>query len=538
MKVKRTPRWLMVTALVPVLGLVACGGSSSKAPTKAPSDTLRIAVEQAPDPLDPATLSDNRSIELAQNVYRGVATVDGQAKVQPDLATWTSPDAKVYEFTLKPGAKFQSGAPITAQAVADSLNRVLDPEVASGYTFFLSLIEGADAVTKGKAKTASGIKVLDEHRLRITLTKPASYFPSIASRWPYWAIDPAVIAKAGAKWASSPNLAGSGPYRLTKTTADTELGFTAVADGGPAPAIKKVNVSVVADPAARLARYKAGEFDAIFRLSAATLAQAKRDPSLKDQLGTTPQLRTTWLSMDNSRPPFNDPRVRQAFNQAVDRDAIVRVPLGGLGRSATTFVPEGTPGIDAPTPAPFYKFDAAAAKQLLAQAGYPGGKGFPRLDVVLEDRADLQAVAQFLQAQLKTNLGVELRIKSMPARAFNKLINNPSTMPKLLFYSFGLDYPDPQEILEFFGTSTGFVNYSRFKDKRFDALVEKGNSSLDPDVRRTSYTEAQKLFLDAGSVVPLYYGIAAWLAKPYVKGVGENPLYMNKWSDGRLTSAK
>lgn len=523
-----------VAAIASAVALSACfggddGGGSAERPE---GDTLRIAVEQAPDPLDPATLSDNRSIELAQNVYRGLADVDQEAQVVPGLATWESDDGKVYTFKLEPGNTFQSGEPITAEAIAFSLNRVLDPEIGSGYTFFLSLIEGADAVTKGKAKTAKGIEVVDERTLRITLTQPAAYFPAIASRWPYWAVDPKVVEEGGEQWVKPGNLGGSGPYRLTKATGDTEFGFAAADYGGPAPKIKKVNVSVVPEPATRVARYKAGEFDAVFNLSAAALAQAKRDPELEDQLGTISLLRTTWLSMDNSRPPFDDERVRQAFNYAIDRDAVVRVPLGGLGEPARTFVPPGTPLIEQPSETPpWYSFDPEEGKRLLAEAGYPDGEGFPKLDIVLGDRSEEQAVAQYLQAQLKENLGVEVGVKTMPQTAYNDLINDPATLPKLLIYSFGLDYPDPQEMLEFFGTSEGFVNYERFSDKRFDELITKGNTSLDSAERTQAYSEAQEVFLDAAAVAPLYYGVAAWLAKPYLRGVGANRFYMNKWID-------
>lgn len=538
-------RWLggFAAVVAAAVTLTACFGggdgdsASSAAAEKPKGDTLRIAVEQAPDPLDPATLSDNRSIELGQNVYRGLADVDQEAEVVPGLATWKTEDGKVYTFTLEPGSTYQSGAPITAETVAYSLNRVLSPEIGSGYTFFLSLIEGADDVTKGKAETAKGIEVVDKRTLRITLTQPAAYFPAIASRWPYWAVDPDVVEEGGDQWVKPGNLGGSGPYRLTKATGDTEYGFTAADYGGPAPAIKNVNVSVVPEPSTRVARYKAGEFDAVFNLSAATLAQAKRDAALKDQLHTESLLRTTWLSLDNSRAPFDDERVRQAFNYAIDRDAVVRVPLGGLGKPARTFVPEGTPLIEAPSePQPWFSFDADAGKQLLAEAGYPDGKGFPKLDIVLGDRAEEQSVAQFLQAQLKENLGVDVGIKTMPQTAYNKLINDPATAPKMLIYSFGLDYPDPQEILEFFGTSEGFVNYERFSDPRFDELVKRGNTSLDPAERTQAYSEAQEVFLDAAAVVPLYYGVSAWLAKPYLRGVGANRLYMNKWIDASFTA--
>jgi oligopeptide transport system substrate-binding protein len=328
--------WFGLTgAAVCVAGIVAFAGSSAAktitrtAATKAPSNTLRIAVEQSPDPFDPATLGDNRTIELAQNVFDGLTDVSPtNGSAVPALATrWTlSSNGLTYTFYLRKGAKFQNGDPVTAQDFVYTWNRTLSPKIASPYLFFLSGIQGANAVSGGKAKTATGIKALNATTLQVTLTTPAGYFPELASRWPFWVVDPKVVAKYGSNWNSPPHIVGTGAYVLSNTVGDTEYDFTANPHYfGGAPKIKSVKVDVVADPTARVARYQAGEFDAVFGLSAAALREAETSSTLKSQLHIKQQLGTSWLGMNDSVAPFNNVKVRQAFSYAINRKALITV---------------------------------------------------------------------------------------------------------------------------------------------------------------------------------------------------------------------
>ena len=187
-----------------------------------------------------------------------------------------------------------------------SLNRALNPAVKSQYAFFLSPIKGADAVSKGKAKTVSGVKALDPRTLQITLSQVTPYFPALASMWPYWAVDKNTIAKYGKNWVNPPNLNGTGAFRLTSQVVDSKYVFTA----NPQyflgkPKVDRVEVTIVPDPAAELARYRAGEFDVIQNLDAASYLLVQRDPELKKQFHSLPILRTTWINMSNDKPPFD-----------------------------------------------------------------------------------------------------------------------------------------------------------------------------------------------------------------------------------------
>jgi ABC-type transport system substrate-binding protein len=537
--VPRTPRALAtISAVVAVAGLLAVTAARTEAAaerTAAQAGVLRIAQADPPDAFDPATLGDNRSIELAQNVFDGLTAVDERTlRTVPALAqSWrVSNGGRTYTFKLRKGVRFQDGSPLTAQDVVASLNRTLSPKTGSGYVFFLSAIQGAQAVNDGKAKRASGIRAIGTDTVRITLTQPAGYFPALAGMWPYWATNPRTIAQHGKKWTDPPNVNGTGAFRLTDVVGDSKYTFTA----NPSyfrgrPKVDRVEVSIVPDAAAQLARYRAGEFDVIYSLSSATFRLVKGHAALKREFRSRPLLRTTWINMRNDIPPFNDRRVRVAFNHAIDKNALVRVALGGLGSPAYTFLPPGLPGSVAAFRKP-YQYNVGRAKQLLSQAGYPAGREFPQIDLHYPSGSQNQTVFEFVQGQLRTNLGVRIGLKPMPIRAYNALLADAERRPQLSQYSFGLDYPDPQEQHEYLGLSqpAGFANYANFSSARFDSLVRRANRSSSQKARYALHGQAENVFLNAAPIVPLYHPLATWLAKPYVKGFSITPLYQRRWA--------
>src|SRR5581483_601978 len=253
---RRFVRFLLPIAVVALIAAIAvAGGSASGAAATAPSaaraaataGVLRIAVTQPPNSFDPAVLSDNRSIELAQNVFDGLTDVNNQMKIVPAIASsWkVTGGGKVYTFHLRHNVRFQNGSPVTAQDFVYSFNRALNPKTASPDSFFLTDIAGADAVNKGKAKAASGLKAIGKYTLRVTLTHSAGYFPSLVSRWPAWVVDPAVVAKK-ANWATAGNAIGTGAFRFTGSVGDSQYTFTANPSYfGKKPKLQKVEVTVL-----------------------------------------------------------------------------------------------------------------------------------------------------------------------------------------------------------------------------------------------------------------------------------------------------
>ena len=528
-------RWLAGVLLA--VGAVTAGAShisNASAHRSGPSagGNLRIAITGAPDPFDPALLGDNRSIELAQNVYEGVLGVNNKAQIVPALAsTWhVSANGLVYTFNLRQGLRFQNGDPITAADLVYTYNRSLSPKTASGTSFFLEDIKGADAVLNGKAKAASGITATGKYTLQVTLAHKAGYFAAEISRWPAWAVDSKVITKYGKGWITPPHNIGSGAYQLTGQVGDEQYTFTA----NPGyylgrPSIGQVSVAAVPDSTAAVARYQAGEFDAVVGLSAAAILQVKSNPTLRSQFHTTPIERTVWLEMNNTKPPFNKLAVRQAFNHAIDKNAIIKIALAGVGTPANAWLPPGIAGnVNAQHSASTY--NVALARQLLAKAGYPNGKGFPSVDLHYGiNYGEYAQVYELIQGQLEKNLGIKVGLKELPINAFNNELTSPKTRPLLWGYTFGFDYPDAQELDQYLGISGAPYNYDGYSNKTYDRLVAQANADSNQATRAKLYAQAENVRLADAPTVPLYFVNQNWLVKPNVKGFGYSPLYMHPW---------
>jgi len=527
-----------VSALALAAALVAVSSVGNAATTKASgtrgaaaAGVLRIAVTQPPNSFDPAVLADNRSIELAQNVFDGLTDVNDQMKIVPAIASsWkVTGGGKVYTFHLRHNVRFQNGSPVTAQDFVYSFNRALNPKTASPDSFFLTDIAGADAVNKGKAKAASGLKAIGKYTLRVTLTHSAGYFPALVSRWPAWVVDPSVVAKK-ANWATAGNAIGTGAFRFTGSVGDSQYTFTANPSYfGKKPKLQKVEVTVLPSTTAAVARYQSGDFDAVINLDSPSIQVVNSNSTLKKEFHSRPLLRVVWLGMGYNKPPFNKLNVRLAFNHAIDRAGLIKVSAAGQATPASGWLPPGLPGSIAGTQKP-YSYDPGLAKRLLAQAGYPDGKGFPATDLYYTlGTGEYEQAFEFIQNQLQQNLGVHIGLKQMPPNAFNALMSNAAKRPNFYGYSFGLDYPDAQEQTTYLGITGAGYNFENYSDKQYDSLVNRANASSNQAKRAALYAASERLRFKQAVDVNLYYPNTTWLVKPYVHGFGESPLYTKKW---------
>ena len=290
------------------------------------------------------------------------------------------------------------------------------------------------------------------------------------------------------------------------------------------------------DSTAAVARYQANEFDAVVGLSAAAILQVKSNPTLRSQFHTTPIERTVWLEMNNAKPPFDKLAVRQAFNHAIDKNAIIQIALAGVGTPANAWLPPGIAGnVNAQHSRSTY--NVALAQQLLAKAGYPNGKGFPSVDLHYGiNYGEYAQVYELIQGQLEKNLGIKVGLKELPINAFNNELTSPKTRPPLWGYTFGFDYPDAQELDQYLGITGAPYNYDGYSNKTYDRLVAQANADSNQATRAKLYAKAENVRLADAPTVPLYFVNQNWLVKPTVKGFGYSPLYMHPWRQVSIQS--
>jgi ABC-type transport system substrate-binding protein len=510
--------------LLPLLALslviAGCGkGNFSKQATKTSSTTFRYAIHTAPTTLDPGRVQDVDTGDLMQNLYEGLVSYGEDNKIQPQLAeSWTvEDDGRSYVFKLRPGIKFHNGREVTAEDVKWSLERNTNPKLNSPTSAdYLADIVGVKERISGKSETINGVTVVDPRTVKITLDKPRPYF---LGKLTYPCAF--VLAKEAApptEIATVAQSVGTGPFKLEKIVPDQEVTLTANLDYYlGAPAIARIQRPIIKDAATRLNKYKNGELDLV-TLERQDVAGVEADPNLKAQLKPIPRPAVYYVAMNQGQyKPFRDVRVRKAFFMAIDRNKIasevIKLPV------AKGFVPPGVMGYrEALAGVPF---DPTQAKKLLAEAGYPNGKGLPPLVLTYrEGRPDSELLAVSAITDLGQNLGIKVTSRKMEWRSLLEARN----AGKLPFFSgsWYADYLDPQNFLSFLMTSDSTMNNDSYRNPEFDRLCAEADTSLDEAKRIALYQQAEDILLQDAARIPVYYGQDMIMVSPRVTGVRTN----------------
>lgn len=491
-------------------------------PAMAAKNEFNMRIHSEPPTLDWNLATDYVSITVLNNLMEGLAWYDGKLNPKPNMATWTvSPDGKTYTYKLKSGLLWSDGAPLTAQHFWDSWERALNPKTASEYAYFLFDVMGAKEYNEGKLKDSSklGIKVVDAQTFVVTLNKRAAYFATIPTFTVTFPIRKELIEKYGKNWTDAGKMVVTGPFQLSEWKHDSKI--TMVPNphyfGGKAK-LEKITAYVVNEDTTAINMFESGKLHYVSRLPALEIDRLKNNPAYKN----SPYLRGYYYGFNITKPPFNDVRVRRAFAHAIDRTQITSLLKGGQ-IPTTSWVPKGMLGYE---PSIGLKFDVKKAKELLAEAGYPDGKGFPSITFMFDTRDDNKLIAERLQAMWKKNLGIDLRVQNEDWKVYLSRLR--SDAPPMYRLGWGADYPDPDNFLNLFTSYSG-NNYTRWKNKDYDALIEKAASEATPAKRVAIYKKAQQLLTEEDTVIiPLFIDAINVLISPQAKNVELNAMDLLK----------
>jgi oligopeptide transport system substrate-binding protein len=234
-----------------------------------------------------------------------------------------------------------------------------------------------------------------------------------------------------------------------------------------------------------------------------------------------PDLATFAVFMNAAQAPFDNQKVREAFSMAIDRDAFVQGVQQGAGQVATAWVPPGMPGFNADA-GKQWTFDPAKAKKALSDAGYPEGRGLPKVTYTVTSTDSNRLIGQFLQDQLKKNLGVEIALDFVDSKTFGqRFTGNQYSMATVTWIAA---WPYPDNFLADLFTSDGNNNHVAYKDPKFDDLIRRAAAEQDDKKRLALYDEAQKLMLSAAPIAPMYNRLSFVLVKPAVKELVMTPM--------------
>ncbi|HZH99363.1 MAG TPA: ABC transporter substrate-binding protein, partial [Fimbriimonadaceae bacterium] len=368
----------------------------------------------------------------------------------------------------------------------------------------------------GRAKEITGITVVDPYTLRIETDKPRPYFLGKLT----YSVN-AVLPKGtpATEIRDVAGMIGTGPFKAEKHVPDqvTVLAANKEYHEG-APLLERLEVLVIKDAQARLNKYQAGEVDLV-TLERSQIAGAREDPKLSKELSFDERAGFTYFTLSLSQyKPFKDVRVRRALAMSLDVDKIVNQYLGGNNRPAHGTVPPGVPGFREQTN--HLKFDPAAARKLLAEAGYPGSKGLPPLELSFREQTpEVRIVAEAAASMWKEHLNFDVKLRTLEWRTLLER-RNAGQIP-LLYWGWVADYLDPENFLSFLFATYPYApeNRSGYSNPQFDALCREADSIFDQERRLELYAKAEDILLQDAGCIPVYFQRNADLVKPYVKGL-------------------
>ena len=504
----------------------ASGTKASGTPdTKAASGELRL---RGDDPLflDPAVAQDAGSALYIVEIFSGLERLDKDLKIQPDLAESydVSPDGKAYTFHLNKKATFQDGRPVSADDIKYSFERALNPDTGSVTAEnFLGDIAGAKDVSRGRATEISGLKIINDTTIAMTLDAPKPYFLYKLTYPTAFAVDRRQIQSNPKRWTQKPN--GTGPYKLKEWKLGERIVLEAYANHYlGAPKLSTIRYDLAGGSS--LVAYEDGQID----ITGVGLDDLDRvqDPSdkLHAEYQTTPRQSIDYIGFNTNVPPFDDPKVRQAFAMAVDRKKIAEVVLKGAIPIATGILAPGVPGY---TPDDKTKqYDPEAAKKLLAESKYAGN--LPPITLAESGAGATvgpteEAIIQFW----KDNLGVEVKIQQAESATFFSDIDQGRY--QMFHLGWIMDYPDPEDVLDVLFYSKSRQNNSRYSDPVVDQKLEAARVERDTEKRLALYQDVEKKLIDDAAWIPMFFDTTHALVKPYVKNFTFLPVVIERFRD-------
>ncbi len=539
-----TRRGLVKSAAAATAGAAVFGGAAKfgarSAAAAAPSAAQAAAGEQLfynyALQNNPLTYDFNSNLYAGAEpeVWAGLLTFDPDGRVVPDWAErWESnEDASVWTFYLRQNNKgWSNGDPVTAHDAVWSLARILNPETNNSYAFILYDVKNGEAFNGGTAKVEDlGLKAIDDWTVEITLEGPRANFPQkIAYTACVFAHRPSV-EQHGEKWALGGDipLVSNGPYKLDLW----EQGVKAVHSLNPGYwDAETIRVTKLIDPIIpgdqTALAFESGKGDQQLDwtpVGAADLQRFQGDPNLAPLLKQFVFPGIWMLLPSNGQAPFDKIEVRRALSHAIDRDRLVTV-TNGLALPANVMTPVGVYGyFEDPAISEIQKFDPALAMEALKGTEYEGGQNWPEITVLMrsdEGQLNSNLMMNDIAAQLKENLGMDVKINELPEATFRPTLYENTA--QLVWIRWWMDYPDADnQYYDMFYGKKASNKRQAWTNDQFDQLVVQAKGELDPEKRLELYKQAEKIIQEDVGYIPVVFRVDQNAFKPWVKELPTN----------------
>ncbi|MDQ0508263.1 oligopeptide transport system substrate-binding protein [Peptoniphilus ivorii] len=534
---------LLSIVLASVLLLAACGGGGKNATANNTGNTkttegassaggekiLRTNNKSEPGSLDPAIAKGTHESFVLQHAFSGLMRYNEKDELVPAQAESydISEDGKTITFTLKDGLKWSNGDPLTAKDFEFAWKRVIDPELASDYSFQITTyVKGAEEYFNGEGSIDDvGIKALDDKTLQVELKSPTPYFLDITAFYTLYPVNEKVVSE-NPDWAKNPQgteFVSNGAFKITEWNHNENIQLVKNENFFDADNVKLDGIyfDILEDDNTAYSKYEGGEYDVLIKPAPAVTAKAVqgKDPELQ----LAKEIGLYYYEFNTTKKPFNNPNIRKALSLALDRKTLVENITQGGEIPAEGIVPFG---LDDDAGKDFREAngnliteDVAKAKELLE-------KGLKEENMTVEDLKNVtlsyntdeghKKIAQAVQAMWKKNLGVEINVENME---FQVLLDNRSSGNfEIARAGWSGDYKDPNTMLDTF-VSDNPQNDSKYANTEFDENLKKAAETGDQKVRMDSMKAAEKIMVEDMPIIPIYFYTQPRLQKANVTGV-------------------
>jgi oligopeptide transport system substrate-binding protein len=512
--------------LVACVFLAGCGKRETPVESGNRTQVLHRGLGSDLKDLDPhlATTADDYNVLSA--LFEGLVAEDPvDLHPVPGVAvSWEVADGGLtYTFHLRPEARWSNGDPVTAQDFANSFQRVLTPALAAPNAPALYVLRGAENFQKGRETDFAkvGVAVPDTRTLRLTLDHPVATFLAQLNQAVWFPVHLASIEKNGSStdranaWARPGKLVGNGPFRLESWQTGQEIVVAKSKTYWDATTVRLagINFHLIEGPGVAERAYRAGQLHLTDAIPVDKIDSYQKESP--EQLRIDPLLNTYFFRLNVARPALRSAPVRRALSLGIDRAAIVARILRGGQLPARTFTPPGTAGYTYPVAATDHAAEVASARRLLADAGYPDGKGLPPLELLYNTSDNHRLIAEAIQEMWRRDLGVEVRLAN---QEFNGTLEARRTGNyDILRSSWSADYADPASFLDIFRSDSG-NNFTGWTSPEYDAALTAASRAPTAAERNALFQKAEALLLDAAPIIPLYHYTHVFVIRPEVKG--------------------
>lgn len=513
------------------------GGAAEIQAQQEGGNGIDLAVRIGPDveTIDPALNSAVDGGNMIVQVFETLLVVDQDNKLVPGQAESyeVSDDGLVYTFHLRDGLKWSDGSDLKASDFVFAWKRLADPEVAAPYgADMLGYAKGYDEAVAGNTG-ALAVSAPDDKTFVVELSAPCVYFEKLVTHGSMVPVQQATVEANGDQWALNPSTyITNGPFKMQEWVPGSYVTFVKNENywNADAVTVNSLKFALMEDTNAFYNAFKTGELDMIKE------PPTEEVPNLKgtDEFFMDPIMGTYYIDFNNLKAPFDNPDVRMALSLAIDREYVASVVMQGTYSPATNFV---GPGISDAEPGSFFEdvtrqnnggdyfdvsnhdADLAKAKELLAAAGYPEGKGLPVLEYMTNDAGYHKPVAEYLQSCWK-ELGVTMDIKILEWSTFTPTRRKGDY--QIARDGWVYDYDDPSNMLNLFNSISG-NNSAKYNNPEMDKLLNEANSTADLAVHYQKLHEAENLLLEEAGIAPVAYYNDFWMQKSNLKGTWHSP---------------